>query len=138
DAMEVADKFVEGRRLGRPDRLMTASDTAFGGGSGTDIPETRASLRAQRAQATEHYDRAFRIELSPDEYARVAPQVNDRIGQDAMQRGLRVVELEHLADGTPFRVQDYGVTRGEGGAFVPVEGQTPNMRLLDAVKRGYD
>jgi hypothetical protein len=138
DAMEVADKFVEGRRLGRPDRLMTASDEAFGGGSGTDIPETRAALRAQRAQATEHYDRAFGIELSPDEYARVAPQVNDRIGQDAMQRGLRVVELEHLADGTPFRVQDYGVTRGEGGAFVPVEGQTPNMRLLDAVKRGYD
>ena len=55
-----------------------------------------------------------------------------------MQRGLRVVELEHLADGTPFNPANYGVTRGEGGAFVPVEGQTPNMRLLDAVKRGYD
>ena len=138
EAMEAADKFAANRRMGRPDRLMEAGDEAFGGGSGTDIPETRADLRAQRSAAGEYYDRAFRIELTPDEYARVAPQVNDRIGQDAMQRGLRVVELEHLADKTPFNPADYGVTRGEGGAFVPVEGQTPNMRLLDAVKRGYD
>jgi hypothetical protein len=138
DAMQVADKFVEGRRLGRPDRLTEAGDQAFGGGSGTDIPETREALRAQRSAAGELYDRAFRIEPTTEEYARLAPQVNDRIGQDAMQRGLRVAELEHLAAGTPFRPQDYGVTRGEGGVFVPVEGQTPNMRLLDAVKRGYD
>lgn len=138
EAMEVADKFVEGRRLGRPDRLTEAGDEAFGGGSGTDIPETRAALQAQRSAAGELYDRAFKIEPNADEYGRLAPWVGDRIGQDGMQRGLRVAELEHLAEGTPFKPQDYGVTRGEGGAFIPVEGQTPNMRLLDAVKRGYD
>jgi hypothetical protein len=137
-AMDVADQFVEGRRLGRPDRLTAAGDEAFGGGSGTDIPETRAALQAQRSAAGDLYERAFRIQPTTDEYGQLAPWVGDRIGQDAMQRGLRVAELEHLAAGTPFRPQDFGVTRGDGGAFVPVEGQTPNMRLLDAVKRGYD
>ncbi len=138
EAMEVADKFVEGRRLGRPDRLTATGDEVFGGGSGTDLPEIRAALREKRSAAGELYDRAFKIEPNTDEYARLAPWVNDRIGQDAMQRGLRVAELEHLAEGTPFKPADFGVTRGEGGKFVPVEGQTPNMRLLDAVKRGYD
>jgi hypothetical protein len=138
EAAEVADKFVEGRRFARPDRLSEASDAAFGGGSGTDIPETLVSLRAQRSAAREHYDRAFKIQPTTDEYGQVARWVDDPIGQDAMQRGLRLAELEHLRDGTVFRPQDYGVTRGEGGKFVPVEGETPKMRLLDAVKQGYD
>jgi hypothetical protein len=137
-SLDAADALVESRRIGRPDRLTTASDDAFGGGSGTDLPETRADLRKQRSEAGELYDRAFRIQPTADEFSQVAPWVNDRIGQDAMQRGLRVIELEHLAEGKAFKPQDYGVTRGEGGKFVPVEGETPNMRLLDAVKRGYD
>lgn len=137
-SMDVADAMVQSRRELRPDRLTTASDEAFGGGSGTDLPQTRADLREQRSQASDLYERSFRIQPTDDEFGRVAPWVNDRIGRDAMQRGLRVIELEHLAEQTPFRPQDYGVTRGQGGNFVPVEGQTPNMRLLDAVKRGYD
>ncbi|HKP26533.1 MAG TPA: hypothetical protein VJV39_21875 [Dongiaceae bacterium] len=137
-ALDTADAFVESRRIGRPDRLTNASDEAFGGGSGTTLPETRADLREQRSAAGELYERSFKIQPTEDEFSRVSPWVNDRIGQEGMQRGLRVIELEHLAEGKEFSPKAFGVTRGEGGKFVPIEGQTPNMRLLDAVKRGYD
>lgn len=138
-AMDAADSFVQGRRYSRPDRLNNAGDAAFGGGSGGDVAGATASLRAQRtAEAGPLYDRAFNIELQPDEFARVAPFIADPIGQDAMARGLRVIEIEKLARGETFDPAAYGVTRGEGGKLVPVDGATPNMRLMDAVKRGYD
>lgn len=106
--------------------------------SGEDFRATANDIVARRSAAAQPaYERAWRIELTPDEFQRVAPMVNDRIGQDAMQRGLRVLELEHLATGRPFDPAAYGVRRtGEG--WVPAEGAAPNMRLMDAVKRGYD
>ncbi len=139
-AMETADAMIEARRAGRPERMTAASDRAFGGGSGTDLPEARAALGAQRAEAAAPlYERAFRIQLNPDEYARVANFVEDPIGQEAFRRGLRIAELEGLRPGgTGFNPAEYGVARGPGGEWVAAPGQTPNMRLLDAVKRGFD
>lgn len=116
-----------------------AGDVTENLGQSADDFFTRRQVLTQQRQtaAAPLYDRAFRIQLQPDEYGQVARFVEDPIGQDALRRGLRVVELEHLAEGRPFDPQAYGVQR-VNGEWAPVEGQTPNMRLLDAVKRGFD
>lgn len=138
-SMEAADAAVQARRAGTPDRMAAATDQAFGGGAGDDVAQATDALRTRRStEAAPLYERARNIELTPEEYGRVAPFVQDPIGQQAMARGLRVVELEHLAQGRPFNPAEYGVQRGEGGALVPIDGATPNMRLMDAVKRGFD
>ena len=116
-------------------RMATEVQRALGG---DDFRATTNDIVARRSAAARPlYDRAWRIQLRPDEFERVAPFVNDRIGQDAMQRGLRVMELEHLAEGRTFNPADFGVQRTADG-WVPLDGVTPNMRLMDAVKRGYD
>ena len=116
-------------------RLRELVRNVFGG---EDYRATADQIvTSRRTAANPAYERAWRIQLTPDEYRSVAPFVEDRIGQDAMQRGLRIMELEALAARRQFNPADYGVRRtGEG--WVPIEGATPNMRLMDAVKRGYD
>lgn len=139
-AMEVADAAIEARRAARPERMTAATDAAFGGGSGGDIVATRATLAARRAEeAAPLYERAWRIQLTPEEYGRVANFVEDPIGQQAFQRGLRIAELEGLRPGgSGFDPAAYGVTRGPNGDWVAAPGATPNMRLMDAIKRGFD
>lgn len=138
-AQELADQATLVRRAGAPDRIAAASNAAFGGGSGDDVAVAVRALQDRRAQAARPlYERAWRIELSPQEFASVSRFIDDPIGQDALRQGMRVVQIEHLARGQPFNPADYGLTRGEGGNWVPAEGATPNMRLMDAVKRGFD
>jgi hypothetical protein len=138
-AQEAADVMVQGRRMGRPDRVAGAVDDALGGGGGTRVADDVAALQQRRAaEAQPRYEAAFnRIVPTEEEAARVARFVNDPIGQAAMQRGLRVIEVEHLARNEPFNPAMFGVRRGENGQFELVEGFR-NLRLMDAVKRGYD
>ena len=81
----------------------------------------------------------FRSRIAPtdEEAARVEHFIADPIGQGALQRGLRVIQLEKLADGEAFNPAEYGVIRGEGGKY-ELESGVKNVRLMDAVKRGYD
>lgn len=138
-AQELADQATLIRRAGAPDRIAAASDAAFGGGSGDDVSIAIRALQDRRATAARPlYERAWRIELTPDEFASVSRFIDDPIGQDALRQGMRVVQIEHLARGEPFDPAAYGLTRGPQGNWVPAEGATPNMRLMDAVKRGFD
>lgn len=138
EAMQAADRAVQLRRAGAPDRIAQASDAAFGGGSGDDVAAALRTLQDTRATAARPlYERAFQIELNPAEYARVSRFVEDPIGQQAMRQGLRVIEIEHLARGEPFNPAAYGMQRVDG-QLVPLDGVAPNMRLMDAVKRGFD
>lgn len=138
-AMEAADAMAQARREARPERIAQASNAAFGGGSGTDVAETVRRLGQQRAtQAAPLYRQAFEYRVTPEQFDEIARFVRDPIGQDALNRGLRVIELEYLARGEKFDPAAFGVTRGEAGKWMAAEGETPNVRLLDAVKRGYD
>lgn len=142
---EVAERFVDLRRGARPDRIAAAVDDGFGGGGGTRVADDVAALRLRRqTEATPRYEASFnRIIPTDDEITRVLPGLEDRIGQDALARGLRVIEVENVAarlrdpNIPPFNPADYGVVRGEDGGFVVQNGYR-NLRLLDAVKRGYD
>ena len=85
---------------------------------------------------------------APPAYAKAfaaKPIVNDRIKeflkspeiQAGIKRGLQIQRIEGTADGKPFDPNDYGITSfNEAGD--PVISATPNMRLLDAGKKGLD
>ena len=132
-----AAQALEARGAGQTARLNDAVRTATGAtGSAFD---NLAALQTERAiQAAPLYDSAFsRIVPTAEEAERVQPFITDPIGQQALQKGLRVIQVEKLAARQPFNPADYGVTEGTDGTFALNPG-APNLRLMDAVKRGYD
>ena len=136
ESREIMTRALTERDVAAGARLSADVDRAFGKVSRFDAAKALAQARATAAGPK--YEAAFsRIQVTPEEAARVQRFVADRIGQDAMQKGLRVIELEHLATDTPFNPADFGVKRGEDGKF-ELLGDFRNLRLMDAVKRGYD
>ena len=137
-SMESADLLMQARRAARPDRMAGAVDDAFGGGAGGDVAQASARLGEQRAtNAAPLYNRAFAEGIAPESYDELARFLKDPIGQKALNDGIRVIELEYLGRKENFDPKLFGVRR-EGGQWVAMEGEAPNLRLLDAVKRGFD
>lgn len=133
------------RRDARPDRIAAAVDTALGGGAGDDVARIAQTLSDQRrVNAAPLYERAFEMPVTIRDARKVQRFVTDPIGQDALQSGMRVLELEHLAQGKLFDPARYGVTRSQdSGKWIVdpdiLDGRkAPAFRLLDAVKRGFD
>lgn len=136
EARDIIGKALRERDLNAGLRLAEDVNTAIGAGSVHDTGQALAAARA--AAARPKYQAAFdRIVVTDDEAAAVAHFIRDPIGQDALQRGMRVIELEHLAEGKNFVPADFGVARDETGKFALLSDYT-NLRLMDAVKRGYD
>jgi len=81
------------------------------------------------------YEKAFSQKpVSNDKIAEFVSQPELKTG---IARGLKIQRLESLANGKPFNPSDYGIT-GFNEAGDPIMGAVPNMRLLDAGKRGLD
>ncbi len=136
EAANTAQQFLEGRAEGQQGRINSAITAATG--STGDFHAALSDLSQQRATAAAPlYETAFNRVVTPDEAANVQRFIADPIGQDALNKGMRSIQLEKLASGEPFNPADYGVTRGADGKYA-LEGDTPNLRLMDAVKRGYD
>lgn len=135
-AAAAAEGMLEGRAATQAGRLNQAITAATG--STGDFHAAMGELAAKRAtEAAPKYAAAFdRIKVTPEEAATVQRFVRDSIGQQALQRGMRVIELEKLAADQPFNPADYAVKK-EGSKFV-LGSDTPNLRLFDAIKRGYD
>jgi hypothetical protein len=135
---QMAADLVEGRgglnqsaRLeGEVKRAINAEDFAS---TKQDLLRTRATAAAPK------YEAAFtRIVPTAEEAAKVERFIKDPIGQEALQKGLRIIELEHLAAGTKFDPAAYAVARAPDGKFILEPEKVPTLRLMDAVKRGYD
>jgi hypothetical protein len=138
-AMQRADQFVELRRGGRPDRLLQAGDEAFGGGSGADVRETGQSLRTQRtADSDPLYREAFSQPAGMTE--NMGHILNDPIGQQGLRRGLEIQRIENASRRARGEAEvpthDPAIRFNEAGD--PEIVGVPNMRSLDAVKRGMD
>jgi hypothetical protein len=138
-AMDVADRFVQDRRMGRPDRLMNAGDAAFGGGSGTDVADIQAARAAQRtAEASPLYQSALNQPAGFTEPMQA--MLADPIAQSGLARGLEIQRIENAARagrGEPAApTTDPAIQYDENGD--PRIVGVPNMRSLDAVKRGMD
>jgi hypothetical protein len=134
---EIAETFLEGRAAGQQGRINTAIKAATG--SPGEFYDVLDELGRQRSTAAKPlYDKAFGdTVVSPQDAAELRRFVSDRVGQSALQRGMRSLELENLAANKPFNPADYGVTRDESGTWA-LQGGQPNLRLFDAVKRGLD
>jgi hypothetical protein len=138
-SMDAADAMVQSRRGLRPDRLMNAGDEAFGGGSGTDVAEATAARRAQRtAEADPLYSAAFGKPAGmTDSMEHI---LSDPVGQQGLKRGLEIQRIENAtrrARGEPeVPTHDPAIRYDENGD--PRIVGVPNMRSLDAVKRGMD
>lgn len=68
---------------------------------------------------------------------RIQQFLDDPIVRQGLNKGLEVQRLESLAEGKAFNPSEFGVT-GVDDAGKPIIGNVPNMRLLDAGKRGLD
>lgn len=137
EARQIITKFLQDRDLNAGLRLSEDVNQGIGKGSAYDTAQALAAARSKAARPK--YEAAFsRIVPTQEEADRVGRFIHDPIGQDALQRGLRVIQLEDLAQGKTFNPADYGVGRGEDGKFVIEPDKVPNIRLMDAVKRGYD
>lgn len=132
-ARDLATQALEGRQAGQGDRLYDAAQRGLQARG--DFYGQLDDLMAQRAQdAAPLYERAFQSTAwSP----RLQQFIDDPIIQQGIRKGLEVQRLESLARGQPFNPRDYAVVDfNEAGE--PVIGQVPNLRLMDAAKRGLD
>lgn len=68
---------------------------------------------------------------------RIQQFLDDPISKAGLAKGMEVQRIEALAEGRPFNSTEYAVT-GTDEAGNPIVASVPNMRTLDAVKRGYD
>jgi hypothetical protein len=98
--------------------------------------ETGASLNKSRsAQAAPLYEKAMNNGAVIDD--RVNQFLADPILKQGITKGLQIQRLEALAENHPFDPKQYGIV-GFNDAGDPIIGGVPNMRLLDAAKKGLD
>jgi len=171
--MSAARDFVEQRGgLNQSARLEAEIKRAINAQDFT--AERDALLKSRSTAAAPLYEKAFSTVVPKQDQADAVMRfVKDPIGQEALQKGMRILELEHLAAGTKFDPKAYGVMRegataaqptmrpavgmpgtmpaspgvqvplpapppSGGGKWVLEPDKVPNLRLFDAVKRGYD
>lgn len=140
---QVARTVLEDRAAAQPERAEQAIREATGVTQGYhDVFDDLDQQR--RTAAAPKYEAAFAEPVTMDQVRPLQRIITDPIGQEALQKGMRIAELESLAQGRMFNPEDYGVTRSEQtGNFIVdpdiADGKkAPSMRMLDAVKRGYD
>lgn len=138
---EGAQNLVSALETRAQDRFNRITGTIRGatGQSGEQLYPTIQDLdRARKLTAGPLYERAFAQNDAVNEYAAAAlkPFIQHPTGQAALQQGLRDLEGEAVTSGIPFDEKAYGVTKDENGQFLA--GPQTSLRLLDAVKRGYD
>jgi hypothetical protein len=136
----IADDFVQTRAGGRGGRLQSAADKL----APNKMYEVLEKLKqAKRVQSKPLYDEAFapKSDLEGKVFAqwddRLQQFLDDPIIKQGMAKGIRIQQMESLADNVPFNFQEYAV-KGFDDAGGLIIGGTPNLRAMDAAKRGLD
>jgi len=139
---EEAGTFILQRVQGRGRRLHEAADVL----NDEDYHEIIEALNTQqRAAARPLYEEAF----NPPPGVPGAPSVSmwtprlqefldDPIVRKGLAKGAVIQRLEALADGVPFDLNDLAIKSLDPETGHIVFGSTPNLRMLDAAKRGID
>lgn len=127
-----AQELIEARKAGAPERV--GGDVARAISPNTNYAQTVDELMAARqAQAQPLYDKAYEAAAwSP----RLGEFLNDPIMKDGLKRGMNMLRLESVAAGKPFNPHSLGVDLDATGEVALKS--VPNMRVLDAAKRGLD
>jgi Transglycosylase SLT domain len=137
---QAAVSFLTKRAEGQTQRLDDAVRLATGA-TGSAFSNTQDLITARSAAAAPAYAAAFaNTKVTPADAQALDRFINTPIGQRALQNGVANMRLESIANNTPFKLTDYGVTENPDGSYALAQapGGTPNLRLYDAVKRGYD
>lgn len=92
-------------------------------------------LERRSQDAKPLYDEAFNSGAVNSD--RIQQFLTDPELKSGISRGLKIQRLEARAANQPFNPNDYSVT-GFNEAGDPILGEVPNMRLLDAGKKGLD
>lgn len=129
DARTTVNQFVQDRQAGQQQRILDQTGQSDYHGAIQNLQQQQQTL-GQPA-----YEKAFAV----------GPVVNDRIQQflqnpdvkAGLPLGIRIIQNEALAQGQPANLSDLGVT-GFNEAGDPIISGTPNMRLLNAAKKGLD
>lgn len=140
DGADLSQAFIGDRQAGRLGRLQTAADNLAGNNFHTDLD----SLNQQkRVAAKPLYDELFapvsdktgKVYAQWDE--RLQQFLDDPIIKKGMNQGIRTQQLEALADGVKFNPNEYAVKGFDANGNIIIDG-TPNLRAMDAAKRGLD
>lgn len=128
---KIGEDFLEGRAMGQGQRLNTAINEATGTTTGYHAAvDDLITTRQQAAQPA--YAKAYA--QTPADATRISEFLASPLAQDGMKRGIAIERNLALAEGRPFDPAAYGLD----AKGVPIPGQAPNVRLLDATKRGMD
>lgn len=108
----------------------------------------KAEVEAKLEQANTRRDDALERLRTAQEHAasgkkgavwspRIQQFIDHKLFKPGLKRGLEIQETEALRDGVPFDPTEFGVT-GTDAEGNPIVSKVPNMRMLDAAKRGAD
>jgi hypothetical protein len=140
DAAQLGDDWVNARRAARPARLHEAADEVAPGNFHEILDETNVS---QRQLSKPLYEEAF-TPVS-DKAGKVFAQWDQRMDdlfadpllKQGMAKGIRIQQIEDLADGKVLNFQEYAVKGFDDAGELIIDG-VPNLRAMDAAKRGLD
>jgi hypothetical protein len=134
ESSQIADDFVAQRVAGRGGRLQDAADNLAPNKLFENLDEL---TKAQRLQSRPLYDEAFNSDKFVRWDERLQQFLDDPIVQQGLKRGIRIQQLESLADNVPFNPSSYAI-KNFNKAGDPIISQTANLRAMDAAKRGLD
>jgi len=140
EGSQLGDDFVNARVRGRGARLQTAADEIAPNEFHPTIDRVSGE---QRVAAKPLYEEAFAPVSDPAGrmYApwdqRLQNFLDDPIIKQGMAKGIRTQQLEALADDVPFNFKEYAVKGFDDAGEIVIDG-TPNLRSMDAAKRGID
>jgi hypothetical protein len=137
---DIAEKFILDRQAGRSGRMQSAADELS---DNSFYPALKELNKLKLRSSGPLYKEAFapRSDKSGKMFApwddRLQRLLDDPIVKQGMAKGIRVQQLEAVADDVPFNFQEYAV-KGFDDAGQLIIGGTPNLRAMDAAKRGMD
>ena len=137
---DIAEKFILDRQAGRSGRMQSAADTF---GENVFYPALEQLDKVQKQSADPLYKEAFapRSDKSGKVFVpwddRLQGFLDDPLVKQGMAKGVRIQQLEALAEGVPFNFKEYAVKGFDADGQLIIDG-TPNLRAMDAAKRGMD
>jgi hypothetical protein len=132
EGKQIIARALNDRDAAAGPRLAEDVTTGIGGGSAHDTFE--ALLDARSAAARPHYGAAFEQQhvWSP----RLQEFINDPVMSQGLKRGMELERIDSITNRRPFDPTTLGVDLDPAGNVVLRT--VPNLRVLDAGKRGLD
>jgi hypothetical protein len=127
---QLIKETLEARDAGAGERITSDVERALTGGKWSNPDDIIASQKAAAAPA---YEKAF---ANPAWSPRLQTFLDDPVMKQGLNHGMKMERLEAVAEGRPFDPTSMGVDLDALGNVTTL--RTPNMRVLDAGKRGLD